>query len=55
MLAHNIHLIGKIDSLKYLLDEAALTSRLSKWMLILSEFDIKYIEHKEIKGQAIAE
>lgn len=28
--------------------------RLTKWMMILSEFDIEYIERKVIKGQAIA-
>ena len=55
MLGHTIHLIEKIDPLKYLLGKATLTSRLAKWMMILSEFDIEYIEHKEIKGQAIAD
>lgn len=55
MLAHTIHLIAKIDPLKYLLGKAALTGRLAKWMMILSEFDIDYIECKAIKGQAIAD
>ena len=53
MLAHTIHLIEKIDSLKYLLCKAVLTGRLTKWMMILLEFDIEYVEHKAIKGQAI--
>ena len=55
MLAHTVHLIAKIGPLKYLLGKASLTSRLSKWMMILSKFEIEYIEHKEIKGQAIAD
>lgn len=55
MLAHTIHLIEKIDPLKYLLGKDALTGRLAKWMMILSEFDIEYIERKAIKGQAIAD
>ena len=55
MLAHTVHLIAKIDPLKYLLSKVALTGRLAKWMMILSEFDIQYVEHKEIKGQAIAD
>ena len=37
----------------YLLSKVSLTSRLAKWMMILSKFDIKYVEHKVIKGQAI--
>ena len=55
MLAHTIHLIGKIDRLKYLLGKDSLVGRLAKWMMILLEFDIEYIKHKEIKGQAIAD
>ena len=53
MLVHTIHLITKIDPLKYLLCKAALIGRLAKWMMILSEFDIEYIERKEIKGKDI--
>ena len=45
----------KIDPLKYLLCIAALTGRLTKWMMILLEFDIEYIERKAIKGQAIVD
>ena len=55
MLAHTIHLITKIDPLKYLLCKATLIGRFSKWMMTLSEFDIEYIECKEIKGQFIAD
>lgn len=44
MLAHTIKLVAKIDPLKYLLSKAALTGRLAKWVMILSEFDIQYIE-----------
>ena len=40
MLAHIVHLVAKIDPLKYLLSKAALTGHLAKWMMILLEFDI---------------
>lgn len=53
MLEHIIHLIEKIDPLKYLLGKVALIGRLAKWMMVLSEFDIEYVECKAIKGQAI--
>ena len=53
MLAYTIHLIEKTDPLKYLLCKAALIGRLAKWMMILSEFHIEYIECKAIKGHAI--
>ena len=50
-----MRLITKIDPLKYLLSKTALTSHLEKWVMILSEFDIEYVEQKAIKGQAIAD
>ena len=53
MLAHTTRLISKIDPLKYLLSKATLTSHLAKWAMILSEFDIEYVEWKAIKGKAI--
>ena len=55
MLAHTIHLIAKIDLLKYMLSKASLISRLTKWMMILSEFDIQYVELRAIKGKSIAD
>lgn len=55
MLAHTIKLVAKIDSLKHLLSKAALTGRLAKWVMILSEFDIHYTERRPIKGQVIAD
>ena len=52
---HTTYLIAKIDPLNYLLSKAALTGRATKWVLILSEFDIVYKDHKAIKGQVIAD
>ncbi len=50
MLAHTTWLVAKIDPIKYLLSKEALTGRLAKWVMRLSEFDIRYIECKAIKG-----
>ena len=55
MLSHTMRLVAKIDPLKYLLSKAALIGRLEKWVMILNEFDIQYVERKAIKGQAIAD
>ena len=54
MLAHTTRLIAKIDPLEYLLSKASLIGHLAKWVMILSEFDIEYVEHKAIKGQEIS-
>lgn len=55
MLTHKTKLIARIDPLKYLLNKATLIGRLAKWVMILNEFDIEYIERKAIKGQAIVD
>lgn len=55
MLTHTIKLVAKIDPLKYLLSKAALTGRLAKWVMLLSEFDIQYVERRAIKGKIIAD
>ena len=54
ILTHKVKLISKIDPLKYLLNKTTLIDRLAKWLMILSEFDIEYVNKKLIKGQSIA-
>lgn len=44
MLMHKIQLIAKIDPLKYLLNKATLTGCLAKWVMLLSGFDIEYMD-----------
>lgn len=55
MLTHKTKLVARIDQLEYLLNKARLTGRLAKWVMILSKFDIKYVDRKAIKGQSIAD
>lgn len=54
MLAHSIKLVAKIDPLKYLFNKEMLTGRLAKWVMVLTEFDIEYVERRAIKEQVIA-
>ena len=53
MLSHTIHVISKADPLKYLFEKPALNGRLSRWLVMLAEFDLKYIPQKSIKGSAV--
>ena len=46
-------LYPRFDPLKYMLSKLALTSRLAKWVMLLSEFNIQYVDRKAIKGRAI--
>lgn len=54
MLLHTINLISKIDPLKYIMSRSILSQIIRKWTLLLSEFDIKFIPQRAIKGQALA-
>ena len=47
-------LVSKIDPLNYLLSKATPTGCLEKWVMILSESDIQYVDKKAIKWQVIA-
>eukprot|EP01018_Ginkgo_biloba_P023038 Gb_17942 [translate_table: standard] len=55
MLNNKTRLIAKIDPLKYLLSKSTLTGRMAKWVMLLSEFDIEYVNQKAIKGQVLAD
>jgi len=38
-----------MDLLKYLFEKFALSERLSRWLILLAEFDLKYVARKTIK------
>ena len=54
MQAHVIHLVAKIDPVKYVLPRAIMFGRLEKWAVAFQEFEITYVPQKAIKGQALA-
>ena len=55
MLAFKVLLIARIDPLKYLMEKPVQDGKTTKWVLLLSEFDIKYVTQKSIKGRAIVD
>ncbi|KAL5548759.1 hypothetical protein UlMin_003990 [Ulmus minor] len=55
MLAHQIHLISKSNPLRYLMKNPIPSSRMTRWILALSEFDIQVISPTAKKSQALAE
>lgn len=55
MLSHTIGLVLKFDLLKYIISRPILFGRIGKWALLLSEFDIKFIPQKAIKGQVLTD
>ena len=54
MLAYKVLLIARIDHLQYLMEKPVQDWKTAK-VLFLSEFDIKYVTQKSVKGKAIAD
>jgi len=44
-----------MDPLKYLFKKPTLSGRLSRWLIQLAKFDLKYIARKTIKGSVVSD
>ncbi|XP_052734034.1 uncharacterized protein LOC108321519 [Vigna angularis] len=55
MLSHSTLLISKMDPIKFIFEKPALTGRIARWQVLLSEYDIVYVTQKSVKGSALAE
>ena len=55
MLAYKVLLVERMDPLKYLMEKPMQDGKTAKWALLLSEFDIKYVTQKSVKGRAIVD
>ena len=52
---YSILLVSRLDPLRYMLDRLVLTSRLMRWLVLLTKFDIQYVTRKSVKGSIIAD
>src|SRR3954465_5799217 len=55
MLNHTTFLISKMDLIKYVFEKPALSGRIARWEIILTEYDIQYTSQKAIKGSVVAD
>ena len=55
MLSHTTWLISKMDPIKYIFEKHALTGRIARWQMLLSEFDILYVTQKAIKDSTLTD
>ena len=46
--------VSKDDVIRYMLSLQILNGRIGKWILALSEFNLRYESAKAVKGQAVA-
>ena len=51
---YSVLLISRLDPLRYLFDRPILTSRLTRWLVLMAEFDIQYVTQKLVKGSIVA-
>ncbi|KAA3488151.1 RNA-directed DNA polymerase (Reverse transcriptase), Ribonuclease H-like protein [Gossypium australe] len=54
MLYHTTWLNSKLDPPEYMMESAALNGRIARGQILLSEYDIVYVNQKAVKGSAIA-
>ena len=50
-----MHLIYRLDPLRYLFDRSALVGHVMRWLVLLTEFDIHYVTQKSIRGSIVAD
>ncbi|KAL5566386.1 hypothetical protein UlMin_029550 [Ulmus minor] len=55
MLAHKVCLMSKSNPFRYMMNNHVPSSRLTRWILALSEFDIRVVSPTAKKSQALAE
>jgi len=53
ILPFQVWIVARMDPLKYLFEKLALSGRLSRWLILLAEFDSKYVTRKTIKGSSM--
>ena len=44
-----------MDPLKYLFEKPTLSGRLSRWLILLAKFDLKYMTRKTIKRSVVSD
>ena len=55
ILPFQIWVIARMDLLTYLFEKSALSGRLSRWLILLVEFDLKYVARKTIKESIVSD
>ena len=48
-------IVARMHPLKYLFKKLALNGRLSRWLILLTEFNLKYMARKTIKGSIVSD
>ena len=52
---YSILLVSRLDPLTYLFNGSVPIARLMRWLVLLTEFDIRYVTQKLVKGSIVAD
>ncbi|KAJ1403687.1 Ribonuclease H domain [Sesbania bispinosa] len=52
---HTIEVISKSEGIKYMLHNPSLAGKMSKWALMLSEYDLRIVHPNKLKSQALVD
>ena len=55
MIEYLVHLISRLDPLRYLFNKPSLVGRLMRWLVLLTKFDIHYVTQKSIRGSIVVD
>src|SRR2546425_3006379 len=53
--SYKVTIVSKMDPMQYLYRTPILAGKLSRWLILMSEFDIEFATKKTVKGRAVAE
>ena len=53
IIEYSVHLISRLDPLRYSFAILTLVGRLMRWLVLLTEFDIHYVTSKSIRGSIV--
>src|SRR5256885_4462525 len=53
--SYKVTIVSKMDPMQYLYRTPILAEKLSRWLILMSEFDIEFATRKTVKGRAVAE
>ena len=55
MLVHTVFVVSRLDPLKYLFEKSTLNGRISRWIVNLSQFNVRFMPQKAIKGYVVSD
>lgn len=55
MLTYTTLLISNMDLVKYIFENPALTGRVARWQMALTEYDMQHVTQKAIKGSVFSD